>query len=325
MPEKKRAISIDTGVLYTYKEGDKVKTAYDSHHPVSDDELDRLKDLNMNAVRIHGDDPETVIETARRALERGIDVWLSPRFIDADSEETLRRMGSFAERAEGLREQYGDREVVLAVGNELGVDSRFFFDDDNYVDRTDRIVKEVIKGDSSERERFKRELNSFLAEMVGTVKGRFKGPITYAAHPAEVDMIDWEPFDVVGANLYFDRHSRKGYFQRIEELKGYGKPVVVTEFGSATFTGASDYGGAAGFVASQKEIQYDESEQVRLFEEVLPRVMERSDGVIVYALSEFPKSKGREGPAGSYGVLDLRDGEIVEKEGYRALKKTMEE
>lgn len=51
----------------------------------------------------------------------------------------------------------------------------------------------------------------------------------------------------MAVNLYRDRKNRAVYRDALRSHMRHGKPPVITEFGSCTFEGASDYG-AAGFM-----------------------------------------------------------------------------
>jgi hypothetical protein len=76
---------------------------------------------------------------------------------------------------------------------------------------------------------------AFLAEAAGLARARVGGPLTYASGAWED--VDWGLFDVVGVDSYpYARH---------------GRPVVVTEFGCATFRGAADLGGLAWTVVDR--------------------------------------------------------------------------
>jgi hypothetical protein len=75
------------------------------------------------------------------------------------------------------------------------------------------------------------------------VREEFHGPVSYASLPFE--RVDWDVFDIIGVNHYFWEPVKDRYVQTLEPLLGSGKPVVITEFGFQTHTGADQTGPAA--------------------------------------------------------------------------------
>jgi hypothetical protein len=80
------------------------------------------------------------------------------------------------------------------------------------------------------------------AEIADTSPPReeFHGPVSYASLPFE--RVDWDVFDIVGVNHYFWEPVKGRYLRTLEPLLGSGKPVVITEFGFRTCTGAAQAG-----------------------------------------------------------------------------------
>lgn len=72
------------------------------------------------------------------------------------------------------------------------------------------------------------------------VRERFSGPRTYATVP--LDRVDRTPFDIVSLDLYRSADIADRFTDGVRILVAQGKPVALTEFGSATHRGA----GAAG-------------------------------------------------------------------------------
>jgi hypothetical protein len=71
----------------------------------------------------------------------------------------------------------------------------------------------------------------------------FSGPVTYASlHPLE--HVDWDMFDLIGINHYWREPVKDRYLTTLEPLLASGKPVVITEFGFRTRTGADQTGPA---------------------------------------------------------------------------------
>jgi hypothetical protein len=64
--------------------------------------------------------------------------------------------------------------------------------------------------------------------------------ITYAAIPLE--RVDWTGFDFVSVDLYRSIEVADQFTEGVRALVAQGKPVAITEFGTATFRGAGDRG-----------------------------------------------------------------------------------
>ena len=72
------------------------------------------------------------------------------------------------------------------------------------------------------------------------VRERFGGRVTYASMPFE--RVDWAPFDIVSVDLYRSAEVADQFADGVRSLVAQGKPVAITEFGSATYRGAGDRG-----------------------------------------------------------------------------------
>ena len=73
------------------------------------------------------------------------------------------------------------------------------------------------------------------AEAVALVRERFGGKITYASIPLE--RVDWTPFDIVSVDLYRSAEIADQFADGVRSLVAQGKPVAITEFGSASLPG----------------------------------------------------------------------------------------
>jgi hypothetical protein len=104
-------------------------------------------------------------------------------------------------------------------------------------------------------------VNDFLGRAIAVVRERFGGKLTYASVP--LDRVDWTPLDVVSMDVYRSAEIAEHFADRFTEgmrpLIAQGKPVAITEFGSATYRGAGDRG-AHGL----EIVEYDDSGPVRL-------------------------------------------------------------
>jgi hypothetical protein len=199
-------------------------------------------DLHCTAVRVIGGDPDRLELAAARAAELGLEVWFSPYPLELTAEETLALFADCAERAERIRRR--GAEVVFVAGAELSIMIKGFLPGDTQHDRLGRLL------DPADREQLRAvigdlpgKVNDFLGKAAALVRERFAGRITYAAIPLE--RVDWAPFDIVGVDLYRSAEIADQFRAGVRGLVAQGKPVAITEFGSAAYRGAGDRGGRA--------------------------------------------------------------------------------
>jgi hypothetical protein len=194
-------------------------------------------DLHCNAVRVIGGDPERLELAATYAADLGLEVWFSPYPLELTTDEMLALFADCAERAERLRQR--GAEVVFVTGAELSLMNRGFLPGDTSDDRLDLLLNQRDRlrervGELSAR------VNDFLGNAVALVRERFGGKITYAAIPLE--RVDWAPFDIVSMDLYRSVEVADRFADGVRTLVAQGKPVAITEFGTAAYRGAGDRG-----------------------------------------------------------------------------------
>ena len=68
----------------------------------------------------------------------------------------------------------------------------------------------------------------------------FKGSVTYASVPLEI--VDRSRFDFVSVDLHPDVRIRDRFTDLLRGFFGYGRLVVITEFGCRSYRGAADAG-----------------------------------------------------------------------------------
>ena len=195
-------------------------------------------DLHCNAVRICGRDIKRLIFAAREALKQGFDVWLSPEMWDNGMYETYSYIKKTAEAAEMLRLQWPDK-LVFVVGSELTLFMRGIVPGKRFLDRLKNpgLWENVKAGKHNE------PLGKFLSRTVEGVRKVFHGKVTYASLIWE--NVDWNIFDIIGVDHYWDDRIKESYVDMLAPFSSFKKPVVITEFGFRTFTGA-DKAGATG-------------------------------------------------------------------------------
>jgi hypothetical protein len=199
-------------------------------------------DLHCTAVRVIGGDPHRLELAASCAADLGLEVWFSPYPLELTAEETLALFADCAERAERIRRR--GAEVVFVAGAELSIMIKGFLPGDTQHARLRRLLDpagrerlRALIGDLSGR------VNEFLGKAAALVRERFAGRITYAAIPLE--RVDWAPFDIVGVDLYRSAEVADQFRAGVRTLVAQGKPVAITEFGTAAYRGAGDRGGRA--------------------------------------------------------------------------------
>jgi hypothetical protein len=200
-------------------------------------ELEIIRDdLHCNAVKLCGEDAGRLRAVAADALERGLDVWLSPELWDRTPADTLDYVVAAAREFEPLRQQWPDR-VTLSLGTELTLFMRGITEGDTFQER----LAHPGLWDTLRSGAHNAALNAFLAQAVNGVRQVFRGDISYASLMAE--RVDWTMFDIVAVDLYREASHRDWFLRARNSLFRHNKPVVITEFGCCTYRGAADAGG----------------------------------------------------------------------------------
>ncbi|WP_211762220.1 hypothetical protein [Kutzneria sp. CA-103260] len=200
-------------------------------------------DLHCTAVRLTGGDVSRLDLAAQEAAALGLEVWLSPFTCDLTQDELLAVLADCADRAERLRR--GGASVVLLTGAELSLFTVGFLPGDTLDERLPLLADPVrLRAAMAQVPLL---LNAFLARAVTVVRDRFGGPVSYAAIPS-FEGVDWAPFDFLSVDLYRSAQVAAIFPDAVRSLVAQGKPVAITEFGSATFHGAPDLGAHAGSI-----------------------------------------------------------------------------
>jgi hypothetical protein len=196
-------------------------------------------DLHCTAVRITGGDPARLALAATYAADLGLEVWLSPYPLELDTAAMLSLFADCAERAEQIRRRGAD--VVLVTGAELSLMDRGLLPGDTQEERLARLLDADPDQRREQIGALSARVNTFLGEAAGCVRARFGGKISYASIPLEG--VDWNPFDFVGVDLYRSAEVADRFAEGVRTLVAQGKPVAITEFGTAAYRGAGDRGG----------------------------------------------------------------------------------
>jgi hypothetical protein len=288
-----KGITYDTGFV---RNGAISREAFDPD--VVKRELEIIHDdLHCTAVRITGGDPGRLELAAKYAADLGLEVWFSPYPLELSTDEILTLFADCAERAEWLRQQGAD--VVFVAGAELSLMNKGFLPGESIVERLELLLSQRDR--MSERVgELSARVNDFLRNAVALVRKRFGGKITYAA--IHLERVDWSPFDFVCVDLYRSAEVADRFADGVRTLVAQGKPVAITEFGTASYRGAGDKGGR---VMDVVEYDTDTGAPIRLNGEYirdeagqatyLRELLEIFDAggvdsafVFLFALSNFP-------------------------------------
>ncbi|MEM5829503.1 MAG: hypothetical protein QW040_01650 [Candidatus Aenigmatarchaeota archaeon] len=334
-----------------------------------------IKDeLNCNAIGFHGSFNDKLLKAAKIALEEELEVWLFPRYINKNIEETLGLFKEFAFNAEKLRKEYG--KLILGIGDELTVNCSSFFSGKKYVDRVRRLTVYIflknlyplIMGEKTDEwffkfkdrefvfenlfpdyisrerieefedyaisiERFLKEFDEkfmkFIEEMANIGRNNFNGKITYSSGWWEE--LNWKLFDIIGIGMYMDQTNWFIYSEILKKLKErFNMPLVVTEFGAATFRHASMYGGGAWLIFDKHEVERSEEEQAEHIERQFNLIRKSgADGAFCFIFLdvpekvhvENPKYYKEDGDRGGYGIMKIYpDGRLEPKKSFYVLK-----
>ncbi|WP_045691867.1 hypothetical protein [Streptomyces rubellomurinus] len=199
-------------------------------------------ELHCTAVRLTGNDLDRLRLAAETAARLGLAVWLSPVLPNADEATALAAVEAAARIAGDLHRSGADVTLVvgcewslfltgLVPGADIGTRLAALADPMSWAPEFFAAGPPPVR------------LNALLSTAVTTARRHFSGPVTYAAGLWED--IDWTPFDLVAVDAYRDSGNAATLRADLEALHQHEKPVVATEFGCATFTGAAEHGGSA--------------------------------------------------------------------------------
>ncbi|QQK80827.1 abortive phage infection protein [Salicibibacter cibi] len=197
-------------------------------------EIRAIRDqLHCTSIQIYGTDVDRLIACAKTALENGLHVWLQPRLVEGNQEETLAHLSEVARATEQLRKKY--KRIDLNLGCELSIFSSGMIPGNNYAERASKLSTMwwLLPW-------YNKKLNDYLSKACKVVREKFKGKISYGA--ALWERVNWKEFDVVGLNLYKVPYNESRYVKTLRKFHRQNKPIVIFEFGCATYEGADKKG-----------------------------------------------------------------------------------
>jgi hypothetical protein len=245
--------------------------------PLSEEEMTESlhiirNELKCNAVRIFGDFEDALIKCGEIAVSKRFDIaLLSPRYRKTSSgkdvtiEQHVGRIIDFSKKAEILRQTSNSTDIILAVGNELTIDTIGIYNGHTYADRVKQIKENWGKSEYHEK------LNLYLKQIVDGVRKNFHGKITYTKGGGGMGENGWEyvkwnelGFDIVSSNEYIESawNTTEQQIGNINDLK-IGKPLFITEFGCLSYEGAGKYGSTGEkYYTNQKYSQAEQGEYI---------------------------------------------------------------
>ncbi len=314
---KAKGVNYDTG---TYLVG---HLSRDVSPEKMEDDINMIKDdLNANSIRVYGMEKDKLHQASKMALDRGMEVWYSPRHINVSPAQTLRQIAQYAKDAESLRKE--NPNVVFVLGNEFTLDVNGFYDGKYWTDRARGL------GHADHRQA-NTKLRPFVKKALDVARKNFGGKITYASGFWED--VDWSDFDFVSVNKYMFGWNKDSYERELRDLKKYGKPIAITEFGGGSFKGAYDRNEPSHTIIDwqKREVkegfERDEGEQAKHMKKLL-KMYEKEGvyGAFPYTFVEdsHPHSEDprKDFDMGSYNLVKvLEDGTYVPKESFKEVSK----
>jgi len=230
-----------------------------------DEQLDTIhNELGCNAIIVQAGDgyEDNLIECSKLALQKGFDrTYAYVRYMNSTLDQTVEKVGRLAARVRSLRET--SDSFVWMIGCEFGVSMSGIIPGDTWFDRVRYQLDHKDWWDlvqAKEPEIWRR--------ILPVVKSNYGYPVAYAAATWEIPLVPWSDpsFGEVSPQLYI--HDSIGQTEswalnQLSSLKRFGKPVIVSEFGCNTYTGAGTLAGAPLFM---KQNPYDEDEQANYIE-----------------------------------------------------------
>jgi hypothetical protein len=276
-----KGITYDIGTEYTPN----ILTREDLKEDVIRSDMYAIKNkLNCNSVRIYGKESEILISVSEIALQHGLNVWISPRLIDGNIENTLTYLKNIATEFELLKLKYPMQELVLIIGGELTTDMNCFVQGNTIQERVANLLKPLffLKNAFGIKPKYQKSFNQFLKNAVSLVKKEFSGKVTYAS--AMWEKVDWSDFDFTSMNLYKASFNKSFFNQTLKKLLSAGKSVIISEFGCCSYYGA-DKKGPTGYTV------LDSTKTPPVFKEVCIRNEKVQADYIIDLLQTFDKEK----------------------------------
>jgi len=229
-----------------------------------DEQLDTLRhELGCNAICVNGGILEDrMIECGQLAVEKGFErIYILPRYMGASVEETVDKIGKFAQKVKPLRE--ASDAVVYCVGHEFGLETSIVKGNTWF----ERLAS--LNGSHAQQEwnKVRRILPKMFKDIIATCKANYGYEIAYASIASESadGLVPWADhiFESVGVDAYVQPvtgWTEDWIYRLLQSLKRFGKPVHSMETGCMTYSGAAHNGGDQQLNV-WADRPYDEDEQ----------------------------------------------------------------
>jgi hypothetical protein len=238
-----RGVSYDTGSTFATGQGPISRAVWSTDQMRQ--EMDAISGpLHCNSVTIFGSLHDRLADTVAAAVDRGLHVWLQPRLLDRPQDEILEHLAEGARLAESFRRRGADIDYSIGCvhliqtpgighGNTYHERMANLFPDasHNFLKPTGLVAWDEATA----------RLNEFLARAAALARANFGGRLISSAGPFEE--VDWSLVDYVGLTYYYSYHpTRQGYADELHAYRRWGKPIVISEYGSPPYAGAAARG-----------------------------------------------------------------------------------
>ncbi len=238
-----RGVSYDTGSNFATGQGPLSRAVWSAER-MREEIAAIAGPLHCNSVTIYGSDFARLTETVTEAADRGLHVWLQPRLVDRAQEEILDHLAEGARIAESFRRQGAAIRYSIGCTHPIGTPG--IIPGERYHDRMANLFTQdehhfLRPTGGYDRALSASRLNEFLTRAANVVRRNFSGELIYSA--GNFEDVDWSLLDYVGLTYYFSHHrSREGHADEIGGYRRWGKPIVISEYGSPAYAGAAERG-----------------------------------------------------------------------------------
>jgi len=256
-------------------------------------------ELKCNGVHPHQNREEVIIQCAKLAIDKRFEsIVLAPRYgqsgEDIDFDEYITRLVRFSRKAEELRKTANS--VTLEIGVELSYQLRGVYNGSTYRDRIEEAWVNRKRKEVQDR------LHSYLLKLVRGIRENFQGKLVYSKGGLEEIRWDQLDIDIIGGEKYFatEWFTKESHLKDVLTLKKFGRPVFITDFGCASYRGATRWGGDAWRrYAGEERSQEEQANGIEIS-------VENFEGARVDAIFLFEFIRRDLNDANTYAILEYR-------------------
>lgn len=238
-----RGVSYDTGTNFATGQGPISRAVWSAER--MREEIGAIADqMHCNSVTIYGSDIGRLSETVAEAADHGMHVWLQPRLVDRTQPETLDHIAECARLAESARRQGAAIRYSLGCTHAMGTPG--IMPGEKYHERMANLYPDAehrfLKPTGGyDKQQSTIRLNEFLTRAAKIARGSFSGELIYSA--GNFEDVDWSIVDYVGLTYYYSYHpTKEGHAAEIGGYRRWGKPIVISEYGTPAYAGAAERG-----------------------------------------------------------------------------------